>query len=92
MLILAELAKEATHGYDLVSRLQNQGLPDLSQGTVYPLLSRLEREGLVAHQLVPSPSGPARKIFEITAQGNEALCGSLAAWKSLSAVVAAVVR
>jgi PadR family transcriptional regulator PadR len=90
MLILAELAKEATYGRDLVQRLEGFGLEDLSHGTVYPLLTRLEREGLVDYSLVASPSGPARKIYSVTTSGTEKLKESMAAWRSLGEVVDAI--
>lgn len=92
MLILAELAKESTHGYELVQRLRNHGLEDLSQGTLYPVLTRLEREGLVAYQLVPSPAGPARKNYEITTAGAQRLAQSVGAWQTLTAVVSTVIN
>ncbi|WP_333812283.1 PadR family transcriptional regulator [Timonella senegalensis] len=87
MLILAELARESTYGRELVQRLEASGLEDLSHGTVYPLLTRLEREGLVDYQLVASPSGPARKIYSVTPQGAAKLNESVAAWRSLGTVV-----
>jgi PadR family transcriptional regulator PadR len=75
MLILAELAKAPTYGYDLV------------QGTVYPLLTRLEREGLLTFELVPSHSGPARKNYAISPTGEQELHAIHSAWQALNTVV-----
>lgn len=87
MLILAELVKEPTYGYELVQRLQVQGLEDIAQGTVYPLLTRLEKEGLLTSHLVASQSGPARKNYEVTGAGKQVLADSQAAWQNLNTVV-----
>lgn len=87
MLILAELAKAPTYGYDLVQRLQGQGLEDITQGTVYPLLTRLEREGLLTFELVPSRSGPARKNYAISPTGEQELHAIHSAWQALNTVV-----
>lgn len=90
MLILAELSKSPTYGYELVQRLQAQGLEDIAQGTVYPLLTRLEKDGLLTYLLVASPNGPARKNYEITVRGRQELETSQAAWRGLNQVVTTI--
>ncbi|WP_435299121.1 PadR family transcriptional regulator [Timonella sp. A28] len=92
MLILAELAKQETHGYDLVQRLNKQGLEGLGQGTVYPLLTRLERDGCVTHQLVASSSGPARKTYAITQEGEREIARAKDAWNALNAIVTTLMK
>lgn len=90
MLVLALLAQDETYGYALVTRLQEAGLDDISAGTVYPVLNRLERDGTVESRLVASPAGPARKYYRPTPAGLEELAAARAAWQHLAATVAGV--
>ena len=90
-LLLLRLVSDAEdYGYSLVLRLQELGLADLNEGTVYPALSRLESRGLLGSRLVPSASGPARKYYEITPTGAEELGRGVAAWDSLTKTVGAL--
>lgn len=86
-LLLALLAQRESYGYELVARLREQGLSGLSEGTVYPALARLERDGWIVARLVPSRSGPARKYYRPTAAGYGALRDGTASWQALAAVV-----
>lgn len=87
MLILASLSQGETYGYELVTTLQAAGLIDISPGSVYPALTRLERAGAVSARLVPSNAGPARKYYTLTASGRASLTDSAHAWRTLSATV-----
>jgi PadR family transcriptional regulator, regulatory protein PadR len=78
--LLALLATEPTHAYDLVVRLQQHGLPGVSYGTVYPLMGRLRRQGLVSERTEPSPTGPPRKVFEVSPAGRQALAEWTRQW------------
>ena len=90
MLVLHLLAERESYGYELVTRLQDDGLTDITTGTVYPVLSRLEREGHIASRLVASPHGPARKYFLPTPDGAARLRETRAGWEQLATVVGAV--
>ncbi|MBO1752299.1 PadR family transcriptional regulator [Actinotalea sp. BY-33] len=92
MLVLRILARQESYGYELVTRLQAAGLQDIAAGTVYPILSRLEREGLITSRLVPSTSGPARKYYLLTAAGEDHLENAVAGWHTLSATVTQVLE
>lgn len=83
MLLLHLVAAETDYGYSLVLRLQQRGFADLTEGTVYPALSRLESHGLLASELVRSRSGPARKYYRVTAHGRAEQQRALEAWQSL---------
>jgi PadR family transcriptional regulator, regulatory protein PadR len=89
MLVLALLTEAESYGFELVTRLQADGLGDIAAGTVYPVLARLEREGLITSRLVASSSGPARKYYVPTAQGAAELARSTRAWRQLTNTVAA---
>ena len=90
MLVLALLTEEESYGYELVTRLQADGLTDLATGTVYPALTRLERDGLIASRLVASPSGPARKYYRPTERGAAELARTRVAWDAFHRTVATV--
>ena len=89
-LVLALLRRRESYGYELVTRLQAGGLTDVTTGTVYPLLTRLEREGAITSRLVASSSGPARKYYAPTPDGADRLTQGLASWSDLTAVVDAL--
>lgn len=78
--LLALLAERPTHAYDLVVRLEEQGLTGVGYGTVYPLVGRLRRLGLLDEHVEPSPTGPPRKVFSVSAAGRAALTGWTDAW------------
>jgi PadR family transcriptional regulator, regulatory protein PadR len=90
LLLLQLLAERESYGYEVVQRLHEIGLNDVLEGTVYPALARLEREGRVSARLVASSAGPARKYYRPTQAGYQALTEGASSWRALSAVVATV--
>ena len=82
--ILAVLAKEETYGYRIVERLQGLGGLTLSESTVYPILTRLAREELLAVRTQASPSGPTRRYYRLTQQGRRALRELTESWRQVS--------
>ena len=89
MLVLSLLTERESYGYELVTRLQADGLSDIAAGTVYPVLTRLERERLITSRLVASTSGPARKYYVPTALGAAELARSARSWLELTITVSA---
>ena len=73
-LILATIAEEPAHGYAMLQRLKQRsgGTFDLAEGTVYPALHRLERDGLLTSSW-STESGRRRRIYRITKAGHSAL-------------------
>ena len=69
--ILNALADRERYGYDLVKALL--GIPGLgvTEGTLYPLLSRLRVQGLISARLEESTEGPARKYYQLTKEGRK---------------------
>lgn len=90
LLLLRLLADRESYGYETVQRLREVGLSGISEGTVYPALTRLEREGRISARLVPSSAGPARKYYRPTPAGHSALTAGTADWRSLAGLVNAV--
>ena len=71
--VLALLRDQARYGFDLVRSLAQADGLITSEGTIYPLLSRLRRDGLVTTTWHESPSGPPRRYYPLTAEGRRAL-------------------
>lgn len=90
VVLLHLLAEKESYGYEVVQRLQAAGFSDVLEGTVYPALSRLQREGALSTRLVASPSGPARKYYRLTEAGHDALAAGIATWARHVAVVDSV--
>jgi PadR family transcriptional regulator, regulatory protein PadR len=70
MLILNVLAVAPRHGYGIAQAMVSAGLQPLKGGQLYPALVRLEDDGLILAQWEESESGPARKVYELTAAGR----------------------
>jgi len=87
LLLLHLLAERESYGYEVVQRLHAIGLTGILEGTVYPALTRLEREGRVTTRLVASTSGPARKYYQPTKAGYAALADGVSSWSALVQVV-----
>ena len=74
-MILAGLIHKPRSGYDLTKWMERETSHFFAIGhsSIYPALARLEREGLVRYEVVPSGQGPERKVYSITQAGREAL-------------------
>lgn len=70
MLILDVLASAPRHGYGISQALVSAGLQAIKGAQLYPALVRLEDEGAVVSQWEQSESGPARKVYDLTAAGE----------------------
>jgi DNA-binding PadR family transcriptional regulator len=74
--LLALLAKEPAHGYELKARLEQtfgDAYPSTNVGQIYLTLQRLERSGLVCGQTVVQSARPNKRVYELTAAGREAV-------------------
>src|SRR5215471_4323703 len=68
--VMAVLFRDRHYGYSLVRVLTEQGTISLKEGTIYPILARLDRDGLVRSEWVESDQGPPRKYYALTLQGR----------------------
>lgn len=89
--VIALLSDEERYGLDLVNELIELGLV-AGEGTVYPLLARLRREGLVQSRWQESPAGPPRRYHAATARGRAAVADFTTAWSDLSSTVDTALR
>jgi len=71
--ILNALADDERYGYDLVKTLVDIPGLGVTEGTIYPLLSRLRVAGMISSRLEESSSGPARKYYSLTKDGRKAM-------------------
>ena len=88
LLLLELLAQRQSYGYEVVQRLHTIGLIGVLEGTVYPALSRLEREKRLTARLIASDEGPARKYYRPTSAGLASLAAGTAQWEALVELVA----
>src|SRR4029079_3124604 len=72
-----------SYGYQLVQFITDHDGLALTESTVYPLLARLAREGQLSVTSTPSPSGPPRRYYRITAPGERTLKTMLQHWTAL---------
>lgn len=85
--VLALLAGRERYGYELVQALSSVDGMLVTEGTVYPILSRLKREGLLTANWRESREGPPRKYYHLTHTGEAALAAFKAQWKVFSRAV-----
>lgn len=76
-------ANDACYGYALVRKLVSTPGLDVSEGSIYPLLSRLRKQGVVDTWLEESASGPARKYYKLTSLGKARLAAMQSYYDSL---------
>ncbi|MEU3959979.1 PadR family transcriptional regulator [Streptomyces buecherae] len=83
-IILASLSGRPAYGYEITARLREQGFSDIAEGTIYALLVRMEKRGLVDVTKVPSEKGPPRKVHSLNAEGVEYLEEFWRTWSFLT--------
>lgn len=85
--ILAVIGKKETYGYEISEQLMEYGFGKITEGTIYPLLLRLEKNELVTATYKASDIGPKRKYYELTEKGRSALTYFLNSYIELSNAV-----
>lgn len=68
--VLGLIAKEETYGYQILAELEQYGFDGLGEGTLYPVLTRLDKNGYISCRKAKSPLGPVRKYYSITEAGQ----------------------
>jgi PadR family transcriptional regulator PadR len=69
--VMGVLYHERHYGYSLVRVISETGSISLKEGTIYPILARLDRDGLVRSEWVQSDQGPPRKYYGLTLSGRK---------------------
>jgi PadR family transcriptional regulator PadR len=87
--VLSLLNRADSYAYEIASRLSDA--IDMGEGTIYPLMRRMQTDGLVETYLVESSAGPSRKYYRLTEAGRTALVAQTAEWQAFTRAVDAVV-
>lgn len=90
--ILKVIAVETTYGYEIMEKLVRHGFDDIREGTIYPLLVRLEKKNLIRSEIRPSPLGPSRKYYSVTQGGKDMLDSFTACWENVSKAVESIME
>src|SRR5476649_204647 len=86
--VLAVLARNESYAYEIASTLSDA--IGMGEGTIYPLMRRMQTDGLVATYLVESPAGPSRKYYRLTPAGRTALEAQRSEWRGFARAVDAL--
>ena len=79
--LLAVMGDGSAYGYEMTKRLRARGLSIVGEGSIYPLLGRLERDGLVETRRAASNGGPPRKYYSLSPEGERALEAGVKEWQ-----------
>ena len=85
MCVLALLARGESYAYEIASTLA--AAIGMGEGTIYPLMRRMQDDGLVDTRLVESSSGPPRKYYRLTPAGRAALAAQKREWQAFTGAV-----
>jgi PadR family transcriptional regulator PadR len=88
MCVLALLSRGDGYAYDIASRLADA--IDMGEGTIYPLMRRMQNDGLVTTYLQESASGPPRKYYRLTPEGRTAFKTQRGEWNVFETAVAKI--
>ena len=90
--ILAIISKEETYGYEISQQLSAYGFGKVAEGTIYPLLLRLEKNALICATYRQSEVGPKRKYYALTEAGAEDLRTFMQNYAELTRAVSQLLR
>jgi PadR family transcriptional regulator, regulatory protein PadR len=88
--VLALLSRHDSYAYEIASRLA-KGI-DMGEGTIYPLMRRMQSDGLVDTYLVESSAGPPRKYYRLTQAGKASFTAQKSEWAAFAQAVQAIIE
>src|SRR3954464_10162658 len=94
MIVLAALSPGPAHGYAVIEELKRRsaGAFDLPEGTIYPVLHRLEQAGLLAGRWWTADSGRRRRFYELPRRGERALAERRAVWQQFADAIGSLFK
>ncbi|MFN2317069.1 MAG: PadR family transcriptional regulator [Gemmatimonadales bacterium] len=94
LLVLKTLSLAPMHGWGIGQRVQqvSKGVLDVNQGSLYPALQRLEKEGLITSDWGTTDNNRRARYYRLTASGRRALGAELENWRRFAAGLEAVLR
>lgn len=90
--ILLLISKEEIYGYEISSKLEEHGFTCISEGSIYPILLRLQKENWIEGEFRASPSGPKRKYYHLTPEGQKKLNTFLEEWAYIKDAVDRIIQ
>lgn len=90
--VLAVISKGETYGYEILQELSEYGFQDLGEGTMYPVITRLEKKGYILCRKEKSPLGPIRKYYTISEDGIDYLNIFKESYKRIAEVASAILE
>jgi PadR family transcriptional regulator PadR len=90
--LLAIIKNKEVYGYELAEKLSDYGFESFSEGTIYPLLMRMQKEEFVTSTLKKSTAGPKRKYYSLTFKGEIELENFIERWTTLESNVNSVLH
>ena len=93
-LLLYLTSQQPMYGYQIIKELEtkSQGYFKFKEGTLYPVLHRLEKEGLIQGQWQTLPSGRQRKYYHITGKGSSVLAERQSQWREFLTALDLIVQ
>jgi PadR family transcriptional regulator PadR len=90
--VLATIARGETYGYRIVEQLQRLDGLEFTESTVYPVLTRLARDGSLTIRTEASPAGPPRRYYRLSADGQRRFLQMSASWGKVSRSLAGLLE
>ncbi|MBE6049336.1 MAG: PadR family transcriptional regulator [Clostridium sp.] len=81
------VSKQETYAYEISKKLESYGFGSISEGTIYPIILRLQKNEMLVATIRESNNGPKRKYYSLSSKGVEALNEFKKNWQSLSEAV-----
>lgn len=85
--ILEIINQEETYAYEVSQKLATFGFGEISEGTIYPIMLRMQKNGLITATLRESNSGPKRKYYSLTEEGKKELAAFIEEWSKLQTAI-----
>jgi PadR family transcriptional regulator len=94
LLVLKTLSLQPMHGWGISQRIQqiSDGVLEVNQGSLYPALQRLEKDGLITSDWGTTDNNRRARFYRLTASGRRALGAELASWRRFTAGLEAVLK
>lgn len=90
--VLAIISKSETYGYEISEQLKQYGFGKITEGTIYPLLLRLEKNNFIKAVYRESEVGPKRKYYFLTESGKEELISFKESYRELENAVNSLMK
>lgn len=88
--VMGIIIRGETYGYEVLSELEKYGFDNIGEGTLYPVLTRLDKNGYISCRKAKSPAGPVRKYYSLTVEGERYFAAFKENYKKVTAAASAV--